>query len=110
MVFFIDLEHSLILNKIVYPSVPVALLVAPFGPLAEGHGLLEAYWDALLGGLMGAGVLLVIYLAARGGFGGGDVKLGGLIGVFLGVPLVFVALPISFIVGGLVGVTSHRVV
>ena len=47
----------------------------------------------------------MIFLVARGGFGGGDVKLGGFVGAILGVPQIFVALPLSFIAGGLLALT-----
>ncbi len=104
VVFFIDLEHNLILNRIMYPSIVAGLLLAPFGPLGDGQSALQAYLYALLGALVGAGVLYAIYLAARGGFGGGDVKLGGFLGAMLGVPKIFVALPMSFVAGGLVGI------
>ena len=101
IVFFIDLEHSLILNRVMYPAVAAALLVAPIGPLGQGQDAPHAYLDAILGITMGGGVLYVIFLAARGGFGGGDVKLGGFVGAILGIPQIFVALPLSFISGGL---------
>ena len=80
VVFFIDLEHSLILNRVMYPAVAAALLVAPLGSLGQDQDALHAYMDALLGIAIGGGVLYVIFLAARGGFGGGDVKLAGLLG------------------------------
>ena len=105
IVFFIDLEHSVILNRIMYPGVAAALLVAPLGPLGQGQDAPHAYLDALLGIAIGGGVLYVIFLVARGGFGGGDVKLGGFVGAILGVPQIIVALPLSFIAGGLLALT-----
>ena len=105
VVFFIDLEHSLILNRVMYPAVAAALLVAPLGPLGQDQDALHAYMDALLGIAIGGGVLYVIFLAARGGFGGGDVKLGGFVGAILGIPQILVALPLSFIAGGLFGLS-----
>ena len=109
MVFFIDFECSLILNKIIYPGIIVALLVAPLGPLGQGQGVLQSYVDALLGAAVGAGVLFVIFFAAlrilgRDAFGQGDVKLGLFLGLVLGLPLTFVALQLSFIAGGLVAI------
>ena len=101
VVFFIDLEHSLILDRVMYPATAAALLAAPLGPLGQGQDAFHAYIDALLGIAIGGGVLYVIFLAARGGFGGGDVKLGGFVGAILGIPQVVVALPLSFIAGGL---------
>ena len=85
----------------VYPATPMGLALSPLSPAIEGDAL-TAVASAGLGGLLGLGVMLAIYVAARGGMGGGDVKLGALIGVVLGVPLTFVALAVSFVVGGLV--------
>ena len=101
VVFFIDLEHSLILDRVMYPATAAALLAAPLGPLGQGQDAFHAYIDALLGIAIGGEVLYVIFLAARSGFGGGDVKLGGFVGAILGIPQVVVALPLSFIAGGL---------
>ena len=44
VVFFIDLEHSLILNRIIYPSIVAGLLLGPLGgPLGDGQSALQAY-------------------------------------------------------------------
>jgi leader peptidase (prepilin peptidase)/N-methyltransferase len=102
VIFLIDLERQLILNAITYPSIIVALLVTPWGPLGEGVSARLAYQDALLGFLLGGGVLLLVFVIARGGFGAGDVKLGALLGIMLGFVPTLVTLEMSFIAGGLV--------
>ncbi|MFQ5861183.1 MAG: prepilin peptidase [Dehalococcoidia bacterium] len=108
VIFFTDLEEGLILNKVVYPATALALVLAPWGPAGEGFGLWQELgrWQglaqALAGSALGFLLMLVIYLAARGGLGFGDVKLGGLLGMALGLSRVSVALPVSFISGGLV--------
>ena len=100
----IDLEHGLILNKVVYPSMVVALLLAlyPWPWLNESMGMRVAY--AALGGAIGFVVFLLIALISRGGMGWGDVKLAALIGLATGFPLVFVAIIMAAIVGGVVAV------
>lgn len=92
VVLFIDIEHRLILNRVVYPSVIVAAAVSPIWPEL---GLSKA----LVGGVVGFLVMLLPCLL--GGMGGGDVKLAGLIGVMVGFPLVCVALVITILTGGL---------
>lgn len=92
VVLFIDVEHRVIPNRIVYPA---ALLAVAISPLWPELGLTRA----LIGGVVGFLVMLVPCLL--GGMGGGDVKLAGLIGVMVGFPLVFVALVISMTAGGL---------
>ena len=89
IIFVIDLEHGLILNKVVYPSMVVALLLSlyPLPGLTHSAGMRVAY--AALGGGIGFGIFLLIALISRGGMGWGDVKLAGLIGLATGFPLVF---------------------
>lgn len=104
VIFVVDLERSLILDKVVYPSMAFALLTVPWGPAGHGLTIPSAYLEALKGFLLAGGVLLVIYRLARGGFGLGDVKLGALVGVMMGFIPALVALQIAFVVGGLVAV------
>ena len=104
VILVIDLEHQLILNAITYPSMVVALLVTPWGPLGEGVSIRLAYQDALLGFLLGGSVLLLVFVIARGGFGAGDVKLGALLGIMLGFVPTLITLEMSFIAGGIVAI------
>jgi leader peptidase (prepilin peptidase)/N-methyltransferase len=104
IIFVIDLEHGLILNKVVYPGMVVALLLAlyPWSWLNESMVMRVAY--AALGGGIGFGIFLLIALVSRGGMGWGDVKLAALIGLATGFPLVFVAIIMGAILGGIVAV------
>ena len=104
VIFVIDLEHSLILNKVVYPTMVVALLLSlyPWPWFSESIGMRVAY--AALGGAIGFVVFLLIALVSRGGMGWGDVKLAALIGLATGFPFVFVAIIMAAILGGIVAV------
>lgn len=104
IIFVIDLEHSLILNKVVYPGMIVAFLLSlyPWTWFSESIGVRVAY--AALGGAIGFIIFLVIVLVSRGGMGWGDVKLAALIGLATGFPLVFVAIIMAAILGGIVAV------
>ena len=99
----IDLEHKLILNKIVYPAMVVALLISIFLPQSR---IISLPWPGAVDGVIGGGVgfvlLLIPALIYRGGMGWGDVKMAALIGLVTGFPLVFVSLLMGVIVGGLV--------
>ena len=103
VIFVIDLEHRLILNKVLYPGMVVALLIAiflpqpPWIPQLWVHGLA----NFALGGAIGFVVFLLLALISRGGMGFGDVKLAALIGLATGFPLVLLALLIAAILGGL---------
>ncbi len=90
----IDLEQGLILNKLVYPGMALALLISIFLP--------PSLAQAAIGGGIGLGLFLVVVLVSRGGMGWGDVKMAALIGLVTGFPLVFVTLLLAVISGGLV--------
>ena len=99
----IDLEHKLILNKIVYPGAVVALIISIFLP---GPGIISLPWPAAvngaIGGAIGFGLLFILALISRGGMGWGDVKMAALIGLVTGFPLIFVALLMGVVFGGLI--------
>jgi leader peptidase (prepilin peptidase) / N-methyltransferase len=113
LVLVIDLEHKLILNVVMFPAWALALAGSLIHPIPFFYRL------ALLGGLLGFGVLYVVYLfgrlfvrsmsRARGtqvnavAFGFGDVRLGGFMGLVLGFPQVFQALFIAILLGGVAG-------
>ena len=104
IIFVIDLEHGLILNKVVYPAMVVALLLAlvpqPHLTLMIEPGIASA----ALGGAIGFGIFLLIAIVSRGGMGWGDVKLAALIGLATGFPLVFLSIIMGAILGGIVAV------
>ena len=96
VIFFIDLEHHLVLNRVIYPAIIVALLAIPITP---NHDVVKLVG----GGAIGFGVLFLIAFIYPAGMGMGDVKLATFIGLVVGFPAVFAALLVSFVAGGLVG-------
>jgi len=103
VIAIIDLHHQLILNRLVYPSLIAALIIAPFF-IKNGDGLLFHFLNALIGGAVGFVILLVPALLTRGGMGFGDVKMAALIGLATGFGQVLVAILGGIILGGLVAV------
>jgi leader peptidase (prepilin peptidase)/N-methyltransferase len=105
VLLIIDLEHRLILNKVVYPSMALALLVSilfsipDFLPRVE---IVPGILSAAIGGAIGLVLFLLVVVVSRGGMGWGDVKMAALIGLVTGFPLVFVALLLAVLAGGLV--------
>jgi leader peptidase (prepilin peptidase) / N-methyltransferase len=98
--FAIDLEHHLLPNAITLPGIVVGLVTSVFVP--------PGLKDAILGTLLGGGVLWAIgeayyRYAGQEGMGGGDVKMLAMIGAFLGWKLVLVTLVLSSITGSLIG-------
>ena len=105
VIFFIDLEHRLVLNRVTYPAMGLALALAairslPGDPLMLAP-IVPGILSALLGGALGFVIVFVPAWITKGGIGGGDVKLGALMGLFLGFPAVFAGLFLGFVGGGL---------
>lgn len=93
-----DLAYMLIPNKILLIFLPIALIVRYLSPL-------ENWYNPIIGGIVGFVLLFVIFLASRRGMGAGDVKLFGLLGIFLGPLHVVIALFVSAFVGSVLGLT-----
>jgi leader peptidase (prepilin peptidase)/N-methyltransferase len=76
-----DLDHKLIPNSVLYPGGIIAGVLLVFGSLLDGEpGRLPR---SLAAGGLYFGVLFLVALVARGGFGFGDVKLAALLGPFV---------------------------
>lgn len=101
----IDLDTRRLPNAIVLPSYLVA------GVLFAVASLVDGGWEPLLRAGVGMGVLYLFYALLRlvkpGAMGGGDVKLAGVIGLYLGWigwPALIVGGFSAFLLGGLFGV------
>jgi leader peptidase (prepilin peptidase)/N-methyltransferase len=105
IIFVVDLEHGLILNKVVYPGIVVALLLALLPRPWLTEWIVTGVANAALGGAVGFAILFLIAIVSRGGMGWGDVKLAALIGLATGFPLVFFSLIMGAILGGIVAVS-----
>ena len=99
----IDLEHHILPNKLVYPGIVVALAISvAFSVLPNNLEVVPEIKSAAAGGGIGLGLFLLIIVVSRGGMGWGDVKMASLIGLVIGYPLVFVALFLAVVSGGLI--------
>src|SRR5918993_4923168 len=90
----IDLEHRLLPNVIVVPAALVGLVLSI---LANPAG----WWIYPLSAIAVAGALLGLALVYPAGMGMGDVKMGGMLGAFLGP---YAALAVFF--GALLGAVT----
>ncbi|MFC2007573.1 prepilin peptidase [Chloroflexota bacterium] len=107
---FIDWEHQLILNRITYPAAVAALIISIFQhqpdiinialPWPAIAGGVNGIVNSIVGGAIGFAFFLIVIIINPRGMGWGDVKLAGLIGLVMGFRLVFVALFIGIISGG----------
>ena len=101
IVFFIDMKHQIIPDKITYPGILLGIL---FSLLRSPNFLASS-----LLGIFGGGVFLYLVMKLGGWIykkevmGGGDVKLASLLGAFLGGTGVAISLFLAFLLGSLVG-------
>jgi len=99
----IDLDHQIIPDVLSLPGIALGIL---FSLAPAGIG----WAPSLLGVLLGGGVFLVIIVAStlvigQAGMGVGDVKLGAMLGAFLGWKLVLLAILLAVFAGGAVAIT-----
>ena len=116
VIFVIDIENKLVLNKVVYPGIVVALAFSFFWPLLgttslPPGGTLGRVVSSLVGGVFGLSAMALPFIIYRQGMGMGDIKLGGLVGLMAGFPLVVIAVLLSWITGGIVaaGLLGFRI-
>jgi len=98
VITFIDLEHQLILDRVV-----VALTCAGVAVNLAYHDLAGSvsYLGMFGGALLGGGVMLLIAVLSRGGMGGGDIKFMAALGVWFGPQLTLLILFLASFIGGL---------
>ncbi len=98
IIFIYDLKWYLILDKITFPAIAIVLIFN----LILGFSLM----NLLLAGFIGAGFFLIQFLVSNGKWiGGGDVRLGFLMGVFFGrLDYLAVAIMIAYFLGSAVGI------
>jgi prepilin signal peptidase PulO-like enzyme (type II secretory pathway) len=100
----------LILDKVIYPAAAVAFLASPL--IYGGAVAWQNVATTLAAAAAGGGFFLCQYLFSKGKWiGGGDVKMGFLMGLILGVRGLLVALFFSYVLGALFGlglIAAHR--
>ena len=93
----IDLEHGILPNAIIGPCAAVVFVLSV---LTDPSG----WWIYLISALAVGGGLFVLAVAYPAGMGMGDVKMGGMLGAFLGpygAQAVFLGALCGTVVGGL---------
>src|SRR5699024_7984472 len=79
MILFVsDIKYMIIPNKILLFFLPLFVIVRFVHPLTP-------WWTGVAGALIGFLLVALIIIVSRGGMGGGDMKLFGVLGVILGV-------------------------
>jgi leader peptidase (prepilin peptidase)/N-methyltransferase len=96
----IDVDTHLLPRRIVYRTLAVAMPLLVLSAFFDGEGSVIGMFIGAIGMWC---ILRVFEMLSRGDLGGGDVGLGGLLGLYLGwvsYEAILVGLIASFFVGG----------
>lgn len=96
----IDVDTHLLPRRIVYRTIAVAIPLLVLSAFFDNSGTV---FGMFIGGIAMWCMLRVLEVLSRGDLGGGDVGLGGLLGLYLGwlsYEAILVGLFASFLVGG----------
>ncbi|MFA6255504.1 MAG: prepilin peptidase [Patescibacteria group bacterium] len=96
VIFVYDLKHYLILDQVIIPAAVIAFLANIF--------LGFSIWSLIIAALVGAGFFALQFIVSSGQWvGDGDIRLGALMGLMLGWPLLLVALFLAYLIGAIFG-------
>ncbi len=96
VIFVYDLKHYLILDKVAIPAIIFAFLASLYLGISFGNLLIAA--------LVGGGFFASQFFISQGKWvGGGDIRLGVLMGFILGLKFLLVALFLSYVIGAVFG-------
>jgi leader peptidase (prepilin peptidase)/N-methyltransferase len=110
VVSFVDLRIQEIPDGITLPGMAVGLILsAVFPDIMSKEGRIAALTDSVLGIVAGGGLIYLMGLIGESIFkkeamGGGDVKLMGMLGAFLGWRLVILAFFLAPLFGSIAGI------
>ncbi|WP_338788988.1 prepilin peptidase [Metabacillus sp. FJAT-53654] len=92
-----DISYMIIPDKVILFFLVLFIVERVLYPLAP-------WYDSIIGGAVAFSLLLLIAYVSKGGMGGGDIKLFGLLGIALGLKLVLLAFFLSTLIGTIDGI------
>ncbi len=106
VIFVIDLEHYLILDKVVWPATIIILVVNLGMDLSLSPGFYYSLtFNSIVGALSGYTPFYLIWKVSKGKWIGlGDAKLGMFLGAVFGFPHVWLCFLLAFFIGTLVAI------
>jgi leader peptidase (prepilin peptidase) / N-methyltransferase len=99
IIFVSDVHYMIIPDKVLLFFTILFVIERAFIPLTP-------WWDSIFGATLGFSLLFLIAILSKGGMGGGDIKLFGVLGFVLGWKLVLLAFFLSTIVGTVFGIAG----
>ena len=105
IIFLYDFKYYLILDKVSIPAIVIALaLNVTINLISTQHSVFNYLGQYLLAGAVCGGFFLLQFLISKGKcIGGGDIRLGFLMGIMLGWPHVLAAIFLAYIGGSIIG-------
>ncbi|MFC5466744.1 prepilin peptidase [Lederbergia graminis] len=97
-----DLTYMLIPDKVLLVFTGIFIIELIIEPLSP-------WWDSLAGAAVAFIMLLAIAIISKGGMGGGDIKLFTVLGLVLGVKLVFVSFFFANLIGAIIGIIGMAI-
>ncbi len=92
-IFVYDLQYGEVLDQ-------ASILPALFLFFISWYVNWQSWYTMLIGAIVASGFFLLQYIISRGKWiGGGDVRLGVLLGVIVGWPVILLALMLAYIIG-----------
>ena len=102
IIFFIDLYHQIIPNGLNI-SILVLGIIYKFLQFILYNKTPDLI-NSLLGLIVSSGVFLLIIIISKGGMGGGDMKLIGVLGFIMGLKKIALTIFLSFIIGAIISI------
>jgi leader peptidase (prepilin peptidase) / N-methyltransferase len=92
-----DLAYMIIPNKVLIVFLVLFMIERFLIPV-------DPWYDPLLGAIIGFGLLFLIGVISKGGMGGGDIKLFGVLGLALGWSSILLTFFFAALIGTVVGI------
>lgn len=98
IIAIIDIDYQIISDNLVI----LIFLIAIIYEITNNHliNLLNNIIALILSGLL----FTIIFIVSKGGIGGGDIKLIGVLGFILGIPKIFLSIFLSFLLGAVASI------
>ncbi|RXI98413.1 prepilin peptidase [Anaerobacillus alkaliphilus] len=99
IIFVSDLHYMIIPDRVLLFFLPLFILGRVLGPM-------DPWWSPIAGAFVGFFLLYAIAVVSKGGMGGGDIKLFGVLGIALGLQATLLTLFFAAFLGSIVGLVG----
>ncbi|MGD2278962.1 MAG: prepilin peptidase [Candidatus Omnitrophota bacterium] len=104
VIVFIDIEKQEVPDVLSLPGIPLGVILVTLASIIDKGPILRVFINSLAGVLVGGGSMFLLgffgeLIFRKESLGGGDVKLMGMVGAFLGWKLVLIAFFLAPILG-----------